>query len=240
MSLTLIIPVYNEEDQLEYTLKKISLLKKKIDLVEFIFIDDFSSDNTYNFIKNYKKNKKFIKLFKNKKKGLGPALEEGIKKAKNDYVCIFMCDMSDDINDVIKYYKNINNKNIDAILGSRFMKKSNVKNYPIVKLIINRIVNNLIKLFLFSNYNDFTNAFKIYKRDVLLKFLPIVSESFNVFLELSLKVICRGYSYKILPINWSGRKHGNSKFKIEELGSLYFFTFIYCFFEKVLLNKKNK
>ena len=110
-----------------------------------------------------------------------------------------MCDMSDDIKDVIKYYKLISKKNIAAVLGSRFIKNSKVKNYPIVKLFINRIVNNLIKIIFLSKYNDFTNAFKIYDRKILLKLLPIVSESFNVFLELPLKIIARTIDTRLYP-----------------------------------------
>ena len=82
--------------------------------------------------------------------------------------------------------------------------------------------------------------FKIYDRKVLLKLLPIVSESFNVFLELPLKVITRGYRYEIIPISWSGRIHGNSKFNMHETGSMYIFTLLYCLFEKILLNKRVK
>lgn len=240
MTLSLIIPVHNEIDQLDYTLKKLTKLKTKINQLEFVFVDDFSTDGTFKFLKKNTKNKKFIKLIRNKKKGLGSAIQEGIKKSKFDYVCIFMCDMSDDIKDVIKYYNFISKKNIDAVLGSRFIYKSKVKNYPLIKLVVNRIANNLIKIIFLSKYNDFTNAFKIYDRKVLLKFLPIVSESFNVFLELPLKIITRGYKYEIIPISWSGRMHGNSKFNMHETGSMYIFTLLYCFFEKILLNKRVK
>ena len=90
-----------------------------------------------------------------------------------------------------------------------------------------------------SDYNDFTNAFKIYKKSTLLKILPIVSENFNVFLELPLKIIIRKYNYTIVPINWKNRKKGKSKFKIKELGSMYLFTLFYCLLEKILLNKKR-
>ena len=51
--------------------------------------------------------------------------------------------------------------------------------------------------------------FKIYKKDSLTKLEPIVSESFNVFLELPLKIINRKMKYKIIPINWYGRKKGH-------------------------------
>jgi len=239
MSLSLIIPIYNETNQLKYTIKKLIKFKKKIKDIEFIFIDDFSTDDSYEYINKFCKKKSFFKLFRNKKKGLGSAIEIGIKKSKLNYVCIFMCDMSDDINDVITYYKLITKNKKDAILGTRFSKKSNVKNYPLFKLILNRLSNNFIKIIFFSKYNDFTNAFKIYKRKTVLKLLPLISENFNVFLELPLKIITRKYTYEIIPINWTGRIHGESKFKIREIGSMYIFTLLYCLLEKILLNKNK-
>ena len=65
-----------------------------------------------------------------------------------------------------------------------------------------------------------------------------MSENFNVFLELPLKIITRKLNYKIISINWYGRKIGESKFRIKEVGSKYIFTLMYCFLEKILLNKK--
>lgn len=150
-----------------------------------------------------------------------------------------MCDLSDDVNDILKYYKTMKkNQYLDAVFGTRFAKNSKVKNYPYFKLTLNRVANNMIRLLFLSNYNDFTNAFKIYKKSIFLKLFPIVSENFNVFLELPLKVITRKLNYKIIPINWYGRRIGESKFKIKEVGSKYIFTLLYCFLEKILLNKK--
>tara|TARA_B100000780_G_C21116785_1_gene451942 strand:+ start:769 stop:1491 length:723 start_codon:yes stop_codon:yes gene_type:complete len=239
MSLSIIIPTYNEVKQLKHTIKKLRSLKKKINNYELVFIDDFSNDGSYQQLISFKKKYSKIKIYKNNKKGLGGAIKLGIQKSRNKYICIFMCDLSDDVNDIYKYYKMMaNNKNLDAIFGTRFDKRSKVKNYPFFKLILNRIANNMIRLLFLSKYNDFTNAFKIYKKDVLLKLFPIVSENFNVFLELPLKIITRKLTYKIISINWYGRKIGESKFKINEIGSKYIFTLLYCFLEKILLNKK--
>ena len=240
MSLSIIIPTYNEVKQLKYTIKKLQSLKKKIKEYELIFIDDFSNDGSYQQLVLFKKKDSRIKIFKNIKKGLGSAIKVGIKKSKKKYVCIFMCDLSDDVNDICKYYKAITeNKKLDAVFGTRFDKNSKVKNYPFFKLMLNRIANNVIKILFLSNYNDFTNAFKIYKKKVLLKLFPIVSENFNIFLELPLKIITRKLNYKIIPINWYGRKIGESKFKIKEIGSKYVYILLYCFIEKILLNKKK-
>ena len=240
MTLSLIIPVYNEIEQLKFTVKKLLKLKKKINKIEFIFIDDFSTDDSFNFLKKISNKIRSVKIFRNKKKGLGSAIEEGIKKSKSKYLCIFMCDLSDSVNDVEIYYKTINVEKVDAVLGSRFIKKSKVNNYPLFKLFLNRFANNIIRIIFFSDYNDFTNAFKIYERKILLKLFPLVSENFNIFLELPLKIITRKYKYKIIPISWNGRSHGVSKFRIKEIGSMYIFTLLYCFFEKLLLNKKKK
>ena len=238
-TLSIIIPVYNEYDQIDLTIKKLLQLKKKIKF-ELIFIDDFSTDNSYQKLNKISKKNKFIKIFKNKKKGLGSAINIGIRKSKSEYLCIFMCDLSDDTNDIIKYFKIIKkDKNLHAVFGTRFSKFSKVKNYPLFKLILNRLANNLIKIITLTDYNDFTNAFKIYKRKCLLNLFPLVSESFNLFLELSLKVITRDYKYHIIPVNWTERKKGKSKFKINELGSKYLFILLYCLLEKILLKKKK-
>ena len=77
----------------------------------------------------------------------------------------------------------------------------------------------------------------MYNRTTLKKLLPIVSENFNVFLEIPLKIISRKYSYKTIPINYYNRMIGVSKFEIKELGSMYLFTLLYCLLEKILLKK---
>ena len=238
MSLSIIIPVYNESKNIKNTIKNLIKIKKVINKLNILFIDDFSEDNTFKILSKISKKYPFIKILKNKKKGLGSAIEMGIKKSNMRYVAIFMADSSDSITDLIKYYKLISSNKYDAILGSRFIKNSEIKNYPIVKFTLNRIFNNFVKLMFLSDYNDFTNAFKIYRKNVLKDLLPIISENFNVFLELPLKIISRGYSYKVIPIKWKNRTKGQSNFKIKELGSMYLFTFFYCFLEKILLKKK--
>ena len=117
-----------------------------------------------------------------------------------------MADQSDDINDLINYNNLICSDDYDAILGSRFMKNSKVKDYPLQKLILNRIFNFFVSLIFLNKYNDYTNAFKIYKKETLLEIMPLISESFNIFLEIPLKIISRNYKYKIISINWMGRK----------------------------------
>ena len=239
MTLSLIIPLKNEDNVIKNTLRIIE--ESWITQInhEVILIDDFSNDRTWDIISNYKSDKIKVKFFKNETGGIGSAISLGIKNSENLYVAIFMSDLSDSLDDLKKYYDMISTENLDAILGSRFIKGSSVNNYPLLKYTLNRTANTLIGLAFFNRYNDYTNAFKIYKRNVLDELQPIVSQSFNIFLELSLKIISRKYDYKIIPISWNGRKLGESKFKIDELGAKYIFTFFYCYLEKILIKKKK-
>jgi len=236
MKLSIIIPVRNEESSIKKTIDQL-LSKLKISSYEIIFINDFSTDNTFEVIKGLIEAKPQINIYNNQRKGLGGAITQGISKASGEALCIMMSDLSDSIEDLEKYYSIIKDNNVDAVFGSRFIKGSNVVDYPKKKLILNRIFNTITKLVFLSDYNDFTNAFKIYKKEALLNTFPLVSESFNIFLELPLKIISRKMKYKIIPISWINRKEGSSKFDIKELRAKYLFTLIYCFLEKILLKK---
>jgi dolichol-phosphate mannosyltransferase len=239
MSLTVIIPVKDEESVIENTLESFAnSWLKEIDY-ELLIVDDFSKDNTLKKILDIKKKNPNIKILNNKKSGLGSAISIGIENSTKEFLAIFMADMSDSLIDLKKYYELILQDNkLDAVLGSRFIPGSKVVDYPKFKYLVNRIANNIISLIFISRYNDYTNAFKIYKRSVLLKLFPLVSENFNIFLELPLKIISRKYNYKIIAISWQNRNKGKSKFNLKELGSKYIFTLLYCFFEKILLKKK--
>jgi dolichol-phosphate mannosyltransferase len=122
--------------------------------------------------------------------------------------------------------------NVDAVFGSRWIKGGKVIDYPAVKKIINRVANFIIKMVIGIKYNDTTNAFKLYKRETMEGLKPFLSPHFNLTVELPLKTIVRGYSYSVVPNSWTNRKYGESKLKIKEMGSRYFFILVYCFVEK--------
>ena len=236
MKLSIILPIKNESENIVKVLK---LLEESIIDInhELVFVNDFSEDNSYEIISKEKNNNNKIKLFNNNVQGLGGAITLGIEKSEGEVVCVMMADLSDDISDLKKYYKIIQEENLDAVFGSRFIKGASVSGYPVKKLVLNRIFNYLTKFLFLSDYNDFTNAFKIYKKKALINSMPLVSESFNIFLEMPLKIISRKMKYKIIPINWRNREKGKAKFNIKELRSKYLFTLIYCFLEKNLLKK---
>lgn len=237
-SINIIVPLKNEEKGIQNLIENLSPVIKKIEKkISISLIDDHSSDQTWKVMKEYEKKFEFIKTYKNgNNTGIGNALKFGIEKNQDDAVIIYMGDCSDDPNDIIKYIEFLD-EGYDCVFGSRFMKDSKLIDYPLIKLILNRLANNFIRFLFLIKYNDITNAFKAYKKNVLDQCNPIISQHFNINAELSLKSIIRGFKYKIIPISWTNRKSGISKFYIKEMKNRYFFTILYVFLEKILLKK---
>ena len=237
--LTILIPVRDEEENVKIISNKIESEISNSNY-ELLFVNDYSQDNTVSVIEELQLKNNKITYVNNQKKGLGGAITLGIDSSKGKYLCIMMSDSSDTVQDLNRYYETITSDDLDAVFGSRFIKGGKTIDYPIIKLILNRIGNLLAKFLMWSDLNDFTNGFKIYKKTSLIGLYPLISESFNIFFELPLKTISRGYKYKIIPISYYNRTVGEAKFRINELGSKYLFTLLYCFLEKVLLRKKIK
>jgi len=146
-------------------------------------------------------------------------------------VAVMMADLSDSPQDLVRFYRKMQ-EGFDCVFGSRWIRGGEVVDYPIVKRWVNRLSNTIVRLVFRLRYNDCTNAFKLYSRDTIEGIKPFLSPHFNLTLELPLKAIVRGYSYAVLPNSWRNRKTGESKLKIKEMGSRYFFIMLYCLIEK--------
>ena len=239
--INIIIPLRDENEQAEITVRLLNEELKNLKKKFFItLIDDHSSDTTWDLLNILKEKYNNIEIFKNEYNvGYGNAVRYGIEKNKCDSVVFFMGDCSDNPKD-IKIYVDYLDQGFDCVFGSRFIKNSKVVDYPFLKLFLNRIANNLIRLLFLTKYNDVTNAFKAYKKELLINFRPILSEHFNINAELALKAISRGYKYKVVPISWMNRKKNTSKFKIREMQNRYIFTILYVWIEKILLRRDLK
>ena len=237
-SINIIVPLKNEEKSIENLLNNLKpVISENNKKIVISLIDDHSTDQTWQVIQDYKKKLNFVKIYKNEyETGFGNALRFAIDQNQEDAVIIFMGDCSDDPKDITEYIKYLD-EGYDCVFGSRFISGSKLNDYPLLKLIFNRLANNFIRILFLIKYNDITNAFKAYKSKVLETCKPITSHHFNINAELSLKSINRGFKYKVIPISWTNRKKGISKFHIKEMKNRYFFTVLYVFLEKILIKK---
>lgn len=234
MKLSVVIPAYNEEESLPETIRTLySTLKNENIDHEILVTNDNSKDNTLQVLKTLSNEIPTLVYYTNQEtNGFGFAVRYGLERFQGDYVAVMMADLSDDPSDLVKFFHKAIEGNYDCVFGSRWIKGGKVVDYPILKKIINRLANFIVKTIFRIKYNDCTNAFKLYKKETINGLKPFLSPHFNLTLELPLKAIVRGYSYTVLPNAWTNRKFGESKLKIKEMGSRYFFILMYCWLEK--------
>ena len=231
--LSVIIPSRNEAENLPKCISEIceELIKHSIKH-EILVIDDGSTDNTTEIINDLTNDFESVIYIKNKNdNGFGRAVRLGLEKFSGDAVAIMMADRSDSPRDLVKYWY-VLNSGAECAFGSRFIQGSQIYDYPKFKLFMNRIVNTIIKYAFNIKCNDVTNAFKMYKREVIEGCKPFISPHFNLTVEIPLKAVIRGYSWEVVPISWKNRTKGVAKLKLREMGSRYFFIIAYLWLEK--------
>lgn len=236
LKLSVIIPVHNEEESISNVADELvkELEAQKI-IYEVIIVDDNSCDSTALIADGLAaRNANIRAIHRGPPNGFGRAIRSGLKEANADVVAIVMGDSSDDPKDVVRCFRKIQ-EGYDCVFGSRFMKGSLVRDYPWLKLLINRLANNFIRLLFLIKPNDITNAFKMYRAHVIREVLPLQARHFNITVEIPLKAIVRGFTYAQVPINWYGRKSGVSKLGIQQMGRKYLFTTLYVWLEKLLI-----
>jgi dolichol-phosphate mannosyltransferase len=234
MKLSVVLPAYNEEGSIAETLTILyeSLKKRGIDH-EIVVTNDNSKDNTLKILTDLQHVIPTLVFYTNPgPNGFGYAVRYGLERFSGDCVAVMMADLSDDPQDLIRYYDKMVEGNFDCVFGSRFIKGGKTYDYPKLKKIINRFANFIISVTMGMRYNDTTNAFKLYKRETIKGIQPLLAPHFNLTIELPLKAIVRGYRYAVIPNSWTNRKTGESKLKIREMGSRYFFILMYCLIEK--------
>lgn len=234
MKLSVVIPAYNEQESIPETLRSLyrTLSREGIDHEIFV-TNDNSKDNTAQVLQQLSVEIPTLHFETNKgPNGFGYAVRYGLERFSGDCVAVMMADMSDDPEDLVLFYRKMQETDADAVFGSRWIKGGKVIDYPGLKKTINRVANLIIRMMIGIKYNDTTNAFKLYKRETIEGIKPFLSPHFNLTVELPLKAYVRGYTFEIVPNSWTNRKYGESKLKIKEMGSRYFFILLYCMIEK--------
>jgi dolichol-phosphate mannosyltransferase len=235
MLLSVVIPARNEEANIGATLDGIvdALSADEIPF-ELLVVDDGSSDDTFAVVEARGASTPGIRVVRNPgRNGFGRAIRYGLDNFTGDAVVIVMADASDDPADVVRYYYVLRDE-AECAFGSRFIKGGETVDYPRFKYVINRLANLFIRILFRMTYNDATNAFKGYRANVVRGCAPIISPHFNLTVELPLKAIVRGYSYRVLPITWRNRTSGTSSLHLEEQGSRYLFIVLHVWLEQLL------
>ncbi|NES78178.1 MAG: glycosyltransferase [Okeania sp. SIO1H6] len=232
---SIVIPAHNEEGCIVTTVQSISqLLEAEKIAYEILVVNDNSRDRTEALLRQLSAQNSKVRYINNYyPNGFGFAIRCGLENFLGDGVAIVMADSSDAPENIVDYYYKLQ-EGYDCVFGFRFIRGGKVIDYPTHKLMVNRLANLFISVLFGLKFNDTTNAFKAYRREVIEGISPLLSHHFNLTVEMPLKAIARQYSYTTMPITWRNRTTGLSKLKLKEMGSRYLFIVLYIWLEKHL------
>ena len=225
MSKLIIIPTYNEKENIEKIILKVFSLDIDFDI---LIVDDGSPDGTADIVKKiqktYSKNLHIVE--RTGKLGLGTAYIYGFKWAlKNNYDYIFEmdADFSHDPDDLIRLYKACHEEKGDVAIGSRYVKGVNIVNWPMSRLLMSFFASKYVKIITGMPIQDSTAGFKCYRRSVLEKInlekIQFVGYAFQI--EMKFTAWKYGFNVVEVPVIFTDRQEGASKMS----GGIFFEAF---------------
>ncbi len=214
MKISVIIPMYNEEDNVLRTLVEVNSVMKDYDDYEILVVDDGSVDNTFRLAKEFSSNNPHINVHKQPvNMGMGRALRTGFENTVGDIIITIDADLSYNVSHISKLASVlINDKTVDIAVGSPYMEGGDVKNVPFFRLIISKIANKFVGFSMPENLSTVTSVLRAYRREVLDS-MELESNGTDINLEILSKAIAIRYKVKEVPAVLEGRKLGQSKLK---------------------------
>jgi dolichol-phosphate mannosyltransferase len=229
MMLSVVMPAYNEEAVIAATVRALAAeLDRQGIAYEILVVNDKSRDGTAEVLRALEAEFPHLRHVDNPgPHGYGCAVRHGLAHFRGDAVVVAMADGSDAPSDVVAYFRKIE-EGYDCAFGMRFGPGTSVQGYPRFKRLLNRAGNRLIAWLVGSDYTDFTNGFKCFRREVIERMQPLVGAQFNLTIEMSIKAVLGGARFAVVPNSWIEREGGVSKFRLVQAGRLYLATIAYC------------
>ena len=236
-TLSIIIPVYNEEKTLARVLDKVCNVHLNIKK-EMIIIDDGSKDNSRKIIKDFLKKKRnikdlSIKFFSKENGGKGSAIRKGIELSLGDIITIQDADLEYDPQDYIKLIKPILEGEEEVVFGSRFLKK----HVPLYKLYFlgNKFLTLLTKILFKAQITDMETCYKVFKKEII-KNIELRANRFDIEPEVTAKILRLGINIKEIPISYSPRSIEEGKKINWKDGIIAVWTLLYWRFKEIKPN----
>ncbi|MDD5417757.1 MAG: polyprenol monophosphomannose synthase [Candidatus Nanoarchaeia archaeon] len=208
MKATVVIPTYNERENITEVIKKVlyHCRKKKID-VNILVVDDNSPDNTAEIVRNLGKEDKRISVIVRKEKGLSGAIVKGLDSAKTEIVVNMDADLSHPTEKVPELIRNC--EEYDLVIGSRYIRGGEIKGWPLKRILISKTATLMAKILLGVKENDPMSGFFAIKQS---KFREIKDKMKPKGYKTLLEIIVRGkFKTKEIPITFIDRQKGKSK-----------------------------
>ena len=222
----IIIPTYNEKENIEKIIKAIFSLSRAFDI---LVIDDGSPDGTADIVRSLQQTlgDRLFLLERSGKQGLGTAYIMGFKWAlARDYQYIFEmdADFSHDPKDLPRLYEACASEGYDVAIGSRYVSGVNVVNWPIGRVLMSYFASKYVKFVTGFNIHDTTAGFKCYRRRVLetIELDKIRFKGYAFQIEMKYTAYKIGFKIKEVPVIFVNRVEGVSKMSGGIFGEAFF------------------
>jgi len=229
MQISIIIPVYHEEKNIEKVLKQIKSEVKTPH--ETLIVYDTKRDPTFHTVTQLSNKYKNTKLVRNNigsKKGVVNAIKTGISQSKGEVVVIVMADLSDEISAIDKMFGLIQ-QGYDIIAASRYIQGGKKVGGPILKTYLSKVAGLSLHYIFKIPTRDATNAYKMYRKSIFRDIRIESTGGFEYSLEIVLKAYNKGYKITEIPTIWYDRMEGKSNFKLIKWLPKYIKTYLLVF-----------
>jgi glycosyltransferase involved in cell wall biosynthesis len=206
LKLSIIVPVYNEENLVLLSLPPIFNLPIN---KEVLVIDDGSSDHTLKILEDLKKEYEFKLITQKVNQGKGAAIKKGLENINGDYFIICDADLEYDPQDIITLFNKIQKYKLDkkvVIYGSRFKNKPSLSFHYLVNTFLTKLTN----LLFFSHLTDMETCFKLVPKEALLE-ITLSGKRFEFEPEITSQLLKKGYKIKEIPISYNRRSYKEGK-----------------------------
>ena len=231
-SIQIIIPVYNESENIINTLKEIETGIATPHSILIIY--DFDEDSTIPVVNEFirQQNAKNLSLIKNQYgKGVLSAIRTGFDTAEEGVVLVVMADYSDDLSVVDSMLAKIN-QGYDIVCGSRYMKGGKQIGGPRIKKFLSRMAGLSLNLITGIPTHDITNSYKMYRKSVLDDIEIKSRGGFEIGMEIVTKAFLKGYKISEAPSVWQDRVAGKSRFRLLKWLPAYMRWYMYAVKER--------